>query len=448
MRSQWGGWHRRLAAVVGIGSFFDIYEVFLGGVLAAVLAEHWHLDTTGKSLVISSAFIGMFIGANVMSVLADRFGRRTIFIANLLSYSVLSIAAAFSPDVAWLVVLRLLAGVGIGSELVLVDTYLAEFLPARARGRYISAAYVIGFLGVPVAALLGARVVAAHQFLGLDGWRWLLIAGGLGAFFVLLARSSLPESPRWLELHGRQREADAVVDDVVRRLGAVPLARTDGDGRGGEPAAAESPAAESPAVPLSAMFAPPWRRRTVMLWIFHVLQTFAYYGFGSLAPLVLLSKGYSVTASLGYAALSYAGYPVGAILATFVVERFERKFLIIGSALLIAVFGLVFGVSTTIPVIVSAGFLLTVASNVFSNAYHVYQTELYPTSVRSSAIGIAYSLSRAVSAILPFVAVALLDRVHAAGIFTASAVLIVLLCLDVALLGPRTNGRPLDDAST
>ena len=77
--------------------------------------------------------------------------------------------------------------------------------------------------------------------------------------------------------------------------------------------------------------------------------------------------------------------------------------------------------------------------------YHVYQTELYPTSVRSSAIGIAYSLSRAVSAILPFIAVALLDRIHAAGIFTASAVLIALLCLDVALLGPRTNGVALDE---
>src|SRR5579875_1929737 len=137
-------WHRRMTVIVGIGSFFDLYEVFLGGVLAAVLADQWKLGTDGKALVISSAFIGMFVGANVMSAAADRIGRRRVFMINLASYSLLSIATAFSPNLAVFVVLRILCGVGIGSELVLVDTYLAEFLPGPVRGRYVSWAYVVG----------------------------------------------------------------------------------------------------------------------------------------------------------------------------------------------------------------------------------------------------------------------------------------------------------------
>jgi len=110
------------------------------------------------------------------------------------------------------------------------------------------------------------------------------------------------------------------------------------------------------------------------------------------------------------------------------------------------VLGLVFGFAGTVPVIVVAGFLLTVASNIFSNALHIYQTELYPTAVRTSAIGIAYSLSRGVSAMLPFAAVPLLDSIHATGVFTISAVLVGILCIEVALFGPRTNGKSLEAA--
>ncbi len=220
------GWHRQITAIVGVGSFFDLYEVFLGGVLAAVLAEQWDLSSAGKGAVIAAAFAGMFVGANVMSRVADRIGRRRVFMINLLSYSVLSIVAAFSPDLAFFVVIRFLCGVGIGSELVLVDTYLAEFLPNRVRGRYISWAYVVGFLGVPVAALIGARLVASQQVFGLDGWRWLLVAGGLGALFVFLVRRRLPESPRWLQTQGRDAEAEQIVAEIERRAGATTSAST------------------------------------------------------------------------------------------------------------------------------------------------------------------------------------------------------------------------------
>src|SRR4029079_272330 len=211
-------WHWRLVVFVGLGSFFDLYEVFLGGVLAPVLATEFKLGTLGKAMVIAAGFAGMFVGANVLSVVADRLGPRRVFIINLLVYSLFSLAAAFSPNVETFLVLRFLAGIGLGAELVLIDTYLAEFIPARVRGRMTAWAYTIGFLGAPPAALLGGKLVARPAILGIDGWRWLLIFGGLGAVFVLAVRTMLPESPRWLESRGRHAEARHVVASVVAKV--------------------------------------------------------------------------------------------------------------------------------------------------------------------------------------------------------------------------------------
>ncbi|MFE0375515.1 MFS transporter [Streptomyces inhibens] len=429
-------WHRRITLIVGIGAFFDLYEIFLGGVLAAVLAEQWHLGHTAKSWVIAAGFLGMFVGANVLSVLADRLGRRRMFMINLAAYSLFSLLCAFAPDLHWLLVLRFLSGLGLGAELVLVDTYLAEFLPRAVRGRYIAYAYTFGFVGVPVAALLGARLVAAHQLLGIDGWRWLLVAGALGAAFIQLMRRQLPESPRWLTVQGRDEEAGRIVAGLEERV-----ARETG---GSLPSVPETETVPERKVPLGEMFRGDHRRRTVMWWIFQVLQTVGYYGFGSLAPVVLTAKGHTVTESLLYAALSFCGYPIGSALSIPLIDRIERRTLIIASALGIAGCGLAFGFAAAPWAIVGFGFLLTVCSNVFSNAFHVYQTEIFPTGLRSSAIGIAYSLSRLTSVALPFVALSVLTDLGAAAVFTGSAALMLLLCLDVALLGPRSTGRSLE----
>jgi putative MFS transporter len=433
-------WHWRLVVLVGIGTFFDLYEVFLGGVLAPVLAKEWGLGTLGKSMVIAAGFAGMFIGANVLSVAADRLGRRRVFILNLLVYSVFSFAAAFSPNIETFLVLRVLAGIGLGAELVLVDTYLAEFIPAKYRGRMTAWAYTIGFLGVPLAALLGGRLVARQELLGIDGWRWLLLFGGLGAVFIMAVRTMLPESPRWLESRGRHEEARSVVESVAAKVAPdTPVAESavpDGPSASGDDA-------PSVAEVLRIAFRD-YRKRTVMLVIFQILQTVAYYGFGTLAPLVLVGKGFDVTESLGYAALAFAGYPIGSLLSVPLVERFERKHLIIASAVGIGVCGIVFAASTNVAVIVVAGFLLTAVSNVFSNGFHIYQAEIFPTAIRSTASGMCYSLSRATSTVMPFVAVPALAALGPVAVFSGSAALIVLLCLDVGFLGPRSTGLLLE----
>src|SRR5690242_18944780 len=135
--------HRRMGIAVGFGNFFDLYDIFLGGVLAAVLAEQWKLSTSGKALCISSGSAGMFFGSPLLGTLADRWRRRRTFLIEILIDSAFTLAAACSPNLAVLAILRFCDGVGLGGELSLADTYRSQILPKQVRGRYMATAYTL-----------------------------------------------------------------------------------------------------------------------------------------------------------------------------------------------------------------------------------------------------------------------------------------------------------------
>ena len=182
-----------------------------------------------------------------------------------------------------------------------------------------------------------------------------------------------------------------------------------------------------------------------MLAVFHAFQSFGYYGFGTLAALVLVSRGYDVTSSLLYTALSYLGYPVGSVLAIPLLRWFERKYLVMGTIAALAAFGLLFATVENTVLIVAFGFLTTATSNVFSNVYHVYQAEIFPTDVRATAVGWTYSLSRLSSAVLPFVLIPVLDHYGASAMFTVVLVALSIAVAAVAWIGPKTSGRNLEE---
>jgi MFS transporter, putative metabolite:H+ symporter len=428
--------HRYLTVIAGIGSFFDLFDIFLAGVLGTVLTQQFALERLWLPAALSSAFVGMFIGATVLGRFADTFGRRTAFLLNLAIYSAFTLVGAFSVNATMLIASRFLAGIGIGAELTLVDAYLSEFLPARLRGRYTAWAYTLGFLGVPAAGLLGRILVPRAPF-GIDGWRWLFVAGSFGAVIVWFVRRRLPESPRWLESVGRAAEADVIVKQMEDEAAKdAPL-----------------PAPSAPDVTVSShsgvavLFSGKYRGRVIMLGVFHIFQTIGYYGFGTLVPLVLAAKGYSIVTSLTFTTLTFIGYPIGSALSLPIIERFERKRLIAGSAFFMSVLGIGMGYSTSPVTIVVLGFLYTAVSNVFSNGLHIFQVEIFPTSVRATAAGLCYGLSRLSSAVMPFVLLPVLERWGAGPMFVVVATALWIVILNITLFAPRTTGRSLEEVN-
>ncbi|MGW1806987.1 MFS transporter [Streptomyces sp. NPDC002078] len=426
--------HRRLTAVIGVGLFFDTFENNLSGTIGKVLQSDFGFGATSLKLVLASAFLGQFLGSLTLGRIADRFGRRRAFQVNLAVYSVCSLLGALAPNAAWLIVTRFLAGLGIGAEQALSDCYLADVLPASRRGRFIARAYTLAFCGVPAVGFAALWLVPRTP-LGVAGWRWLFVLGALGSAVVWLLRRGLIESPRWLAAQGRAAEAER----LVARMEAEAA------GRGLLPAQ-PVPRSESPArrARLLDVVRPGLRRRTLVLWLFCVLSVVGYYGFGTLAPQIVAAKGYGVVAGLGFTALSFLGYPVGSALALPVVDRIERRTLIALSAAAMVVAGLGFAYADSAELIVVCGFAYTLCSNVFSSVSHVYLSEQYPTAIRATAAGAAYSLSKLSAAALPFVLLPVLDAHGAGALFAVIAAAMAVLALTVLTLGERTTGTPVD----
>ncbi|MET0704310.1 MAG: MFS transporter, partial [Mycobacterium sp.] len=291
-----GPMHRKVVVAIGLGLFFEMYEIFLSSTISATLKTEYDLSGTTLKLLLASTFLGMFIGSAALGGLADRIGRRRAFLFNLIWFSVWTLIGAFSPTPWFLVITRFLAGIGVGAEYPVADAYLSDVLPKAHRGRLAAWAYTCSFVAVPVLGFLSLGLTEHHLF-GLPGWRVLLVIGSIGAAIVMLMRRGLPESPRWLAGRGRADEARAALAqfEAGTESTAVDVAEK-------SQSTPTSPVATNPLRRLSVS---PYRQRLGMLAIFHVFQAFGYYGFGTLAALVLVSRGYDITSSLLFTALSY-----------------------------------------------------------------------------------------------------------------------------------------------
>ncbi len=440
-----GGFHRRFIALVSLGNFFDLYDIFIVAYIGAALQQSGFLTLRQFAFFVAAGFLGMFVGTVVFGMGSDRMGRRSAFILLLLIYSVFTFADAFAPSAAWLIALRFFAGVGIGAEIVVIDTYVTEVVPGRARGRYVAITQVAGFCAVPVAAVL-SRVLVPTHFL-MSGWRWVMVIGASGALLTWWFRRRLPESPRWLESRGRVAEADAIMSGLERK--SFSASEKSGAWRvtSGQQKTASG---ENGAAAERASFWELWRRpylsRTVMLVIFQALQTIGFYGFANWAPTFLLRRGVSLLHSLEYTLLIALVSPLGPLFAAFTSDRFERKWTIVVLALLVAALGIGFGNSVAPAAVVGFGALLTLANYWFSAAFHAYQAELFPTRLRATGVGFTYSWSRLSAAFTSLLIGAILVY-GVPTVFAVLAVAMILVATVVAVMGPRTNGLVLEEIS-
>jgi len=434
-----GKFHRRFITLVSLGNFFDLYDIFLVASTGAALQQSGFLTLKQFTFFVASGFLGMFFGTIFFGMGSDRMGRRVSFITLLLIYSAFTLAGAFAPSAVWLIAMRFFAGVGIGAEIVVVDTYVTEIVPSHARGRYVAITQVAGFCAVPVVAILSRLLVPTHFLMA--GWRWVMVIGASGALLTWWFRRRLPESPRWLESRGRVAEAEAVLRSLEAEAFSVAPVKQNAE-------TVNSLVSSSPAErgTFAELWRPPYLRRTVMLVLFQALQTIGFYGFGNWAPTFLLRRGISLLHSLEYTTLIALVSPVGPILCAWTSDRLERKWTIVVLALLVAVLGLGFGNANTPVAVVAFGSLLTLCNYWFSAAFHAFQAELFPTRIRATGVGFTYSWSRLSAAFSSLLIGAVL--VHGVpAVFALLAAAMTGVAVIVAVMGPRTNRVALEELS-
>jgi putative MFS transporter len=433
----------RLVTLLSLGGAFEFYDLFFTAYVVPGLVRSGLLARTalgsGPATFVAATFAGLFIGTIAFAYVADRFGRRSIFTVSLLWYSVCTAIMAFQTTPLGLNLWRLVAGIGIGVELVTIDTYIAELVPKHMRGRAFAFNQTVQFAAVPLAALLAWKLVPAAP-LGFAGWRWVVLIGSAGALVVWVLRRGLPESPRWLLQHGRLAEAGRVAEWLDARVAA--------DFGGALPPPVARPAHEAEgAGRFAEIWSPPYRSRTIMLMVFQFFQTIGYYGFASWVPTLIEQQGIEFRHSLAWSFIIAVANPFGPMLAIAIADRIERKWLIVAAAIGIAAFGLGFAAQRSMAPLILFGVLLTLANNVLSFSFHAYQTELFPTRVRARAVGFTYSWSRLSAVFVSFMIQFFLNTGGVPAVFGFIAFAMLVVVLAIGLFGPRTRGLQLEEIS-
>jgi putative MFS transporter len=437
-----------LIAVLSLGGVFEYYDLFMtayivpGLVRAKLLTDVSLGIFSGPALFVASTFAGLFIGAIVFGFAADKYGRRVIFTYSMLVYCAATLVMAFQ-DTGWGVCLwRMIAGVGIGVELVTIDTYVSELAPVRIRGRAFAFNQTIQFLVVPVVAFLSYVLVPLTP-LGWDGWRWVVAIGAIGALFVWFLRRAIPESPRWLIKHGRIAEAEAITARIEAAvsadLGGAPLPPID------------EHAVEDLSAPgaFSEIWSEPYRKRTIMMMVFQFFQTFGFYGFAAWVPtLIAQQTGIDVRTSLLYSFIIAIANPFGPLIAMSFADRLELKWQLVGAAIGVGIFGILFSLQSAMAPLILFGVLITLANNILSFSFHGYQTELFPTRVRARAVGFTYAFSRISTVFASFIIGFFFAHFNGAtGVFGLIAFAMAMVVLSIGIFGPATRDLQLEQVS-
>ena len=431
-----------LIVLISLGACFEFYDLMMTAYISPVLAkagvfhQHGLFGLPDQASFVAATFLGLFIGTIAVSQVADRFGRKRIFVGSLLWYTAAAVVMALQHDAIGIDIWRLIAGIGIGVELVTIDTYIAELAPRSVRGRAFAVNQSIQFLAVPIVAFaawkLGPLTIA-----GIEGWRWVILLGAAAAIAVWFIQMRLPESPRWLAEHGHLERADAVVSELERQIEAggytLPL-----------PAALAEVVADGH-VRLSAIFQRPLLGRTLLLVVLNAFQAVGFYGFTNWAPTFLASRGVHFAQSLQYGFIIAVAYPIGPVIWSTIAERFERKWLVVAAAAGTGVLGLAFSAMSAPLTLIALGVAINFSNNLLSFSYHAYQAELYPTRVRATAVGFVYSWSRLSTVFSSYAIAWLLGVAGAPGAFGFIAAAMLVVVISVSIFGPPTRGLSLEE---
>ncbi|MDF2793011.1 MFS transporter [Pseudomonas sp. SMSB3] len=424
--------HRKLAVYSSGGPFLDGYVLSIIGVAMVQISGALSLTAFWEGLIAASALIGVFLGGFLGGWFTDKYGRKILYLVDLIAIVGFSVAQ-FWVESAWaLFAWRLLIGIAVGADYPIATSLLAEFLPRKHRGPLLAAMVLMWFAGAAVAYLVGELLL---RVMGDDGWRWVLASAVVPGALFLIARSGTPESPRWLLNKGRAAEADAVIKKVYGpsySISDLPEA------------VSEKPTS------VWSLFHSGYGKRMAFItlfWTCAIVPLFAIYAF---APKVLQAlKLTGDWASYGSIAITFL-FTLGCLLATKLINRMGRRKMLIHSflwsGLSLLLLGMFPDASPTLVLILFGGYAVMIGGAQVLE--YVYPNELFPTEIRASAVGLATSLSRIGAAVGTYLVPISLASLGIANTMFAAAVISLFGALISWWLAPETSKLDLQQASS
>ena len=422
--------HRKVFNLIGVGMFFEGFDIYIAASVLGATYKTGFSSLTQNGLFISMTFVGMTLGALLTGFLGDRYGRQFTYQLNLLVFGAASLASAVAPNMTTLIALRFLMGLGLGAEVVVGYSMMAEFFPARIRGRWSGMMCTLVTAGLPVSAFLAWLLVPNF------GWRVMFVLGAVGSAVAWFLRRELPESPRWLVVMGRDGEADAIVSKFEREAG---LAST-----------SSPPPAPEAIVPHATgdLFQPPFLASLIVGCVALMVANTLVQGFVVWLPTFFVGQGVSIARSTGFALLMSLGGPIGSALGALAADYLGRKLTIVAVSCLAVVLSVAFVLSGTSPVMPIIGFLLTIPIYLLvAVLFAIYIPELFPTALRLRGVGICNAVGRSASIIVPLLIGPLFAKLGIPGVLTAMSSALLALCVVVVALGTETRVQKLSVAT-
>ncbi|GHO46121.1 MFS transporter [Ktedonospora formicarum] len=431
----------RILFLAGIAWLLESYDIGVIGTVLPTIERQFQLDTFAVGWLATISTLGIVVAIIPAGWLVDRVGRKNMLALGTAWYAFFSLLCAFAPNAFLIMVLRFVAGFGMGAIFPIPYAMAAEFTPSHARGLMTGVLDSFLSVGYFIAPLLG--FAATSWFDPTQGWRFLFLLGGLPLLFVPVLLKWMPESPRWLQIRGRGTEADTIVsslEDAIEQRQHEPLPGPKITSLLTSDAESSSP---------FALLRAPYLKRTIMMWISFACILFIFYAIQTYTPTVLVQQGYGLGNAFLFTSIIVIASIPGKYLAAYALERWGRKPTLIAFTSIAAVSGICFGFSHTVATSLFFGVLMSFFGIGVDPGIKIYGAEQYPTSIRGLGISSFECIGRLFGgALAPFIMAFILANGGVSGSYVFMAALAIIGVIAVALLGRETRGKTLERAAT
>ena len=424
-----GAFHYRLLALTGLGWMFDAMDTGLIAFVLPALAKAWGLSTAQMGYIGSMGLVGMALGAVLAGGAADRFGRRKLFAATLVLYSVATGLCGIAWNYESLLVFRFLVGFGLGGQLPGAVTLVSEFSPPKDRGKMIVLLESFWGCGWLIAALVAYLVIPYY------GWHVAFLLGAIPALYVFWIWRWVPESVRYLTAQGRLAEAHAIVSDMERRSGLAVC----------EAAVAPQQSTVTARIAFRELWTPQFMKRTLVLWVIWFGIVYSYYGIFTWLPSLMVGQGHTVVKTFEYVLLMTLAQLPGYFCAAFLVDRLGRKGTLASFLSLSAVCAYFFGQGGSSSELLFWGSFMSFFNLGAWGVVYTYTPELYPTRMRAFGSGWAAAVGRVGGILAPSVVGWSLSLGGSiAQVFGMFTLVMLVTAAVIWLWGEETRGLRLD----